>query len=66
MSESDGYETILYAVICDDLNEVIKGETLPLEVKRVVQVEITQQAPDSEKINALSEMVDVLSRVHQL
>ena len=25
-SESDGYETILYAVICDDLRKVIKGE----------------------------------------
>ena len=37
-SESDGYETILYAVIGDDLSEVIKGEKLPLEVKRAVQV----------------------------
>ena len=62
-SESDGYETISYTVICNDLSEVIKGEKLPLELKRAVQAEITQQMPDSEKINAHSKMVDVLSRV---
>ena len=28
-TESDGYETILYAVMCDDLNEIIKGENCP-------------------------------------
>ena len=62
-TESGGYETISYTVICNDLSEVIKGEKLPLELKRAVQVEITQQAPDSDKVNVHSEMVDVLSRV---
>ena len=62
-TESDGYETILYAVMCDDLSEVIKGEKLPLDLKRAVQAEISQQAPDSRKINVHSGMVDVLSRV---
>ena len=62
-SESDGYETILYVVIYDDLSKVIKGEILTLELKRVVHVEINQQAPDGEKIDAHSEMVDVLSRI---
>ena len=62
-SESDGYKTISYIEICDDLSEVIKGEKLPLEVERAVQAEITQQVPDSEMINAHSEMVDILSRV---
>ena len=62
-SESDRYKTISYTVVCDDLSEVIKGEKLPLEIKRAVQAEITQQAPDSEKISAHSKMVDVLSRV---
>ena len=62
-TESDGYKTILYAVMCDDLSEVIKGEKLPLDLKRAVQTEISQQAPDSGKINVHSEMVDVLSRV---
>ena len=62
-SESDQYETISYAVVCNDLSEVIKGEKLPLEIKRAVQVEITQQALDSEKISAHSKMMDVLSRV---
>ena len=41
-SESDGYETISYAAICNDLSEVIKGGKLPLELKRAVQAEITQ------------------------
>ena len=62
-TESDGYETISYAVMCDDLSEVIEGEKLPLDLKRAVQVEIDQQAPDSRKINVHSGMVDVLSRV---
>ena len=62
-TESDGYETISYAVMCDDLSEVIEGEKLPLDLKRAVQVGIGQQAPGSSKINAHSGMVDVLSRV---
>ena len=62
-TESDRYETISYAVMCDDLSEVIKGEKLPLDLKRAVQTEINQQAPDSRKINVHSGMVDVLSRV---
>ena len=36
-TESDGYETISYAVMCDDLSEVIKGEKFPLDLKRAVQ-----------------------------
>ena len=62
-TESDGYETVSYTVMCDDLSEIIKGEKLPLDLKRAVQAEISQQAPDSRKINAHSGMVDVLSRV---
>ena len=56
-SESDGYKTILYDVMCNDLSEKIKGEKLPLELKRAVQTEIIQQVPDSGKINAHSKMV---------
>ena len=62
-AESDEYKTISYTVMCDDLSEVIKGEILPLDLKRAVQTEISQQAPDSGKIIVHSEMVDVLSRV---
>ena len=62
-SESDGYETISYTVICNDLSKVIKGEKLPLEPKRTVHEGINQQAPDCEKIDAHSKIVDVLSRV---
>ena len=63
-SESDGYETMSYAVMCNDLSEIIKGEKLPLELKRAVQTEISQQVPDSEKINVHSKMVDVLCRLY--
>ena len=62
-SESDGYETILYAVMCNDLSEVIKGENLPLELKRAVQAEIIQQVPDNGQIKVHSKMVNVLSKV---
>ena len=62
-TESDGYETISYAVMCDDLSGVIKGEKLPLDFKRAVQIEISQPVPDSGKINVHSVMVDVLRRV---
>ena len=62
-TESDGYKTISYVMMCDDLSEVIKGEKLPLDLKRAVQAEISQQVPDSRKINVHSGMVDVLSRV---
>ena len=61
--ESDGYRTILYPIVCDDLCEVFKEEKLPLEIKRAVQAKITKLAQDSEKINAHSKIVDVLSRV---
>ena len=53
----------MYVVVCNDLYKVIKGEKLPLEIKRAVQTEITKQVPDNEKINVHSKMVDVLSRV---
>ena len=62
-SESDGYETISYAVMCNYLSEIINGEKLPLELKRAVQTEIIQQAPESGKIKVHSKMVDVLSKV---
>ena len=42
---------------------MIKGEKLPLDVKRAVQAEITMQVPDSEKISAHNKMVDILSKV---
>ena len=50
--------------MCDDLSEVIKEEKLPLDLKRAVQIEISQQAPDRGKINVHSEMVDILSMLH--
>ena len=62
-SESDGYETISYAVMCNDLSDIIKGDKLPLELKRAVLTEIIQQAPDSGKIKVHSEMADILSQV---
>ena len=49
-SDSDTYETISYDVVCDYLFEVIKGEKLPLEIKRAVQAEITKQVSVSEKM----------------
>ena len=41
-TESNGCKTISYTVMCDDLSEVIKGEKLPLDLKRAVQIEVSQ------------------------
>ena len=57
-----GMRLLPYTVVCNDLLQVIKGEKLPLEIKRAVQPEVIQQVPDSEKINVYSKMVDVLSK----
>ena len=62
-SEIEEYKTISYAVVCDDLYEVIKGEKLPLDIKRAVQAEMTNCLPDSKKISAHSKIVDILSKV---
>ena len=62
-NESDEYETLSYAVVCDELCEVIKGEKLPLDIKKAMQAERTKQLPDREKISAHSEMVDILHKV---
>ena len=50
--------TISYAVVCDDLCEISKGEKLPLDIKRAVQTEMTKQEqwPESKKISVHSEM----------
>ena len=62
-SDSEEHETILYAVACDDLCAVIKGEKSSLHIKIAVQEEMTKQLPDSEKISAHSEMMGILSKV---
>ena len=62
-NESDEYETILYAVVCDDLCDMIEGEKSPLDIKRTVQEEMKNWLPESEKISAHSKMVDILSKV---
>ena len=64
-NDSEEYETISYAVVCDDLCGIINGEKLPLDIKRAVQTEMTkqEQLPDSEKISVHSEMVAILSKV---
>ena len=62
-AKSDRYKTISYAVMPNDLSEIIKEEKLALELKRAVQTKIIQQVPGREKINVHSKMVDVLSRV---
>ena len=62
-NDSEDYETILYDVVCDDLCEIIKGQKLPLDIKRAVQAEITKREllQDIEKTNMHSKMVDILS-----
>ena len=42
-NDCEEYETISHTVVCDDLCEIIKGEKLPLDIKRAVQTEMTKQ-----------------------
>ena len=51
-NESKEYETISYSVVCSNLTRIIKGEKLPLDIKRVIQYELAkwEQLPEQEKI----------------
>ena len=64
-SGSEEYESILYAVVCDDLCEIIMDEKLPLDIIRALEMEMTKQEQllDSEKIGVHSEMEDILSKI---
>ena len=62
-SESDGYKTISYTVMCNELSEIIKGEKLPLETQKSSSSRDHSASTRKEKINVHREMVDVLSRV---
>ena len=63
----DHLHSISYAIVLDDLSEIIKGKILPLDMKRAIQCDMTEQEqlPEKEKINVHSEMVDILSKVSQ-
>ena len=64
-NESVEYKIVSYAVVSDDLNRIIMGEKLPLDIKTVIQCEIAkqEQLPEQENIKAHSDMLDFPSKV---
>ena len=60
----EGYETISYEVISDDLTEVIDGIKIPIELNNEIQKSIHEE-PEGESVNIqrTSAMVDVPSKV---
>ena len=62
--KSERYEGILYVMVCNDLSETIESNKLLLKIKQEIQISIQQQQkPAENKIEAQSDMVDVLATV---
>ena len=63
-NESDEYNTILYAMVCNDLTNIIKDEKLPLDIKRTIQcIPWCKNSYQNQKKNKLHcKMVDILSK----
>ena len=58
------YKTISYKVVSDDLNEVIDGIKIPIELKNEIQRSMHEKPEgDSDNIPGTRGMIDVLSKV---
>ena len=60
-SESDEYETILYTMVCEELEEIIYGEKLPIECKMAVQNK--NNKPAQQELELHSSVIEVLSNL---
>ena len=60
-SESEEYETILYAIECEELEEILDGEKIPQECKKAMQDKKDKLAP--KELNLHSSAIEVLSKV---
>ena len=62
--DSEEYETISCEVVSDDLTELIDGIKIPIELKKEIQRSIHEEPQkESDNIQGISAMVDVLSKV---
>ena len=60
-SESEEYETICYAMVCEELEEIISGEKLSTECK--VAIQNKENKPSQEEVELHSSVIEVLSKV---
>ena len=60
-SKCEKYETISYAMVCEELEEIINGEKLPIECKVAIQNKDNKPAQQEQEL--LSSVIDVLSKV---
>ena len=61
-AQSKEYETILYAIVNDDLTNVINWVKLPIHVKTAIQEESIPDVSKQSKIVKNSEIIDILSK----
>ena len=59
--ESEEYETISYAIECEELEEIIDGGKIPQECKVAIQNKEDKPAPQELEIQ--SNVIEVLSKV---
>ena len=60
-SYSEEYETILYAMFCEKLEEAIDGEKLPIEC--MVAIQNKEGKPAQQELELYSSVIEVLSKV---
>ena len=60
-SEYEEYETISYAMVCEELEETIDGEKLPMEYK--VAIQNKEKKPAQQELELHSSVIEVLSKV---
>ena len=59
--ESEEYETISYAIECEELEEILDGEKIPWECKVAIQDKEDKPAP--QELDLHSSAIEVLSKV---
>ena len=60
-SKSKQYETISYTMVCEELEEIIDKEKLPIECKVAIQKE--ENKPAQQELELHSNVIEVLSKV---
>ena len=62
--ESEEYDTISYAIECEELEEILDGEKIPQECKVAIQDKEDKPAPQELELH--SSVIEVLSKVSAL
>ena len=60
--KSEEYETISYVIIFEDINDIPKGEEIPIECKQQIQVR-SKEEPKQNDLELHSNMIQVLGKM---